>query len=63
MNECVLLSVPTEEVIISLFQRYLADHNLYKNGIAENITLFSGAIENYLIDHYGLDLEEDFNEN
>ena len=63
MNECVLLSVPTEEVIISLFQRYLADHNLYKNDIAENISLFSGAIENYLIDHFGLDLEEVSDEN
>ena len=63
MNECVLLSVPTEEVIISLFQRYLADHNLYKNGIEENISLFSGAIENYLIDHFGLDLEGVSNEN
>lgn len=63
MNEKVLLHVDTEEVIVSLFQQYIIEHKLTeKSGISalkQNISIFSGAIENYLIDHYGIDLEED----
>lgn len=65
MNEKIIVCVDTEEAIISLFQQYCLDHNLWTSGpttideLKRNIPIFSGAIENYLIDHYGLDLEKD----
>ena len=62
MRDKVLLNVDTEEVIISLFQEYMLDHKLYYtkdiDGLKQAISIFSGAVENYLIDHYGIDLEE-----
>ena len=62
MRETVLLNVNMEEVITSLFQQYVIDHKLYEGAgvpeIKRNISIFSGAIENYLIDHYGIDPEE-----
>lgn len=65
MSEKVIVCVDTEEAIISLFQQYCLDHDLWSSGsctideLKRNIPLFSGYIENYLIDHYGLDLEDD----
>lgn len=62
MRDTVLLNVDMEEVITSLFQQYVIDHKLYEDmgidAIKRNISIFSGAIENYLIDHYGIDPEE-----
>ena len=61
MRDKVLLNVDMEEVIISLFQEYMLDHKLYYTkditGLKQTISIFSGAVENYLIDHYGIDLE------
>ena len=61
MRETVLLNVDME-VITSLFQQYVLEHKLYEGSgidvIKQNIHIFSGAIENYLIDHYGVELEE-----
>ena len=65
MNEKTVVCIDTKEAIISLFLQYCMDHNLFsssgpmtKDELKRNIPIFSGAIENYLIDHYGLDLEE-----
>ena len=63
MRDTVLLNVNMEEVITSLFQQYVIDHKLYEGTggidvLKRNISIFSGAIENYLIDHYGIDPEE-----
>ena len=68
MSEKIIVCVDTEETIISFFQQYCLDHELWSSGpmsideIKRNISIFSGYIENYLIDHYGLDLEEDIND-
>ena len=62
MRDTVLLNVDMEEVITSIFQQYVIEHKLYEDtgidAIKRNISIFSGAIENYLIDHYGIDPEE-----
>lgn len=63
MNEKVIVCLDTEETITTMFQQYCMDHKLYSDPIdidklKQNIAVFSGAIENYLIDHYGIDLEE-----
>lgn len=62
MRDTVLLNVDMDEVITSLFQQYMLEHKVYyTNGIddlKQSISIFSGAIENYLIDHYGIDPEE-----
>lgn len=62
MRDNVLLYVNTEEVIVSLFQQYIIDHKLTDgediNALKQHIHIFSGAIENYLIDHYGINPEE-----
>jgi len=63
MRDMVLLNVDMEEVITSLFNQYIIEHKLYEGTggmdlLKRNISIFSGAIENYLIDHYGIDPEE-----
>lgn len=63
MRDKVLLNVDMEEVITSLFQQYVMDHQLFEEtgigALKRNISIFSGAVENYLIDHYGIDPEEE----
>lgn len=64
MNEKVLIWIDTEEIIVSLFQQYCVKHDLNSDPIditkiSRNISIFSGAIENYLTDYYGIDPEEE----
>jgi len=63
MRDKILLYVDAEEVITSLFQQYVIEHKLSEgiggiDVLKRNISIFSGAIENYLIDYYGIDPEE-----
>lgn len=66
MSGKTVVCVDTEEAIVSLFMQYCMDHNLFSSSgsmtvdeLKRNIPIFSGAIQNYLIDRYGLNPEED----
>lgn len=69
MSGKIVVCVDTEEAIVSFFLQYCMDHNLFSSSgpmnmdeLKRNIPTFTGAIENYLIDRYGLNPEEDYHD-
>lgn len=57
----VIIAVPEEELIVSLYHDYLVRHeitNYTVNDIKFSVTAFSDYIMEYLKDHYNLDEEE-----
>ena len=65
MND-VIIAVPEEEIIVSLYNDYLVSHSLTNytvNDTRRTVKAFSDYILQYLVDRYNLDanIEEDFN--
>lgn len=63
----VIIAVPEEELIVSLYNDYLITHgitNYTVNDTKLSVKAFSDYIQQYLIDRYNLDanIEEDINE-
>ena len=57
----VIISVPEEELIVSLYQDYLITHDLTHLDFLDTrmaVKAFSDYILEYLKDHYGLEDEE-----
>ena len=61
----VIIAVPEEELIVSLYNDYLITHgitNYTVNDTKFTVKAFSDYILEYLKDHYNLEDEEDINE-
>ena len=61
----VIVSVPEEELIVSLYYDYLVRHNMINRNINDTkltVKAFSDYIMEYLKDRYNLEDEEDINE-
>lgn len=61
MNDnSVIIAVSEEEIIVSLYNEYLIDHemsNISEDELKMSIKAFSDYIQQYLIDRYNLDEE------
>lgn len=63
----VIIAVPEEELIVSLYNDYLISHSLTNytvNDTRMTVKAFSDYVHLYLVDRYNLDanIEEDINE-
>lgn len=63
----VIIAVPEEELIVSLYNDYLVSHSITNytvNDTKLTVKAFSDYIQQYLIDHYNLDanIEEEMND-
>lgn len=63
----VIIAVPEEELIVSLYNDYLVRHSLTNytvNDTKLTVKAFSDYIQQYLIDRYNLDsnIEEEMND-
>lgn len=54
----VIIAVPEDELIVSLYNDYLISHNMGDFDTRLSVKLFSDYIQQYLIDRYNLDEEE-----
>ena len=59
-DNSVIISVSEEELIVSLYNEYLINHNLVNEDYCAtciSVKAFSDYIQQYLIDRYNLDEE------
>lgn len=60
----VIIAVPEEELIVSLYNDYLVRHSLTNytvNDTKLTVKAFSDYIQQYLIDRYNLDADIEYN--